>query len=564
MRILPTLIMLYFLLSPVVSTGDEFYENQLNNGIRNSDAYAFILIKQAHDNRAEATKILRKALASSPDLPAVYFEMSKANFSFSIKGVLDVIDYIVEGINAYSRNFWWSFTLAGSLFFSLVFSFILTVILILIIRFPGDISLVSHDIKEDNSKALFLLALVFLSLISPLLFLAGILILFSVYMRKIDRTVVYLFLVFLLFSPLILKTSSLFINAPSSGKIKSIVQVNESKGNNYAMSALKNNDDYTALFSYALALKRAGYYDEAIAGYKRLVETRPDPKVYINLGNCYVGLYNLEEEKKFNLEEAVKYYSMAINIKPLASAYYNLSQISREMLDFKKGDEYFVSAVAIDRIAVSSYRTIYGRNTNRLVVDETLNYDELWDYVMVKSEKVSAFGMTLIPGAFISGMSLILIAALYLLNKRLKNKAYRCRRCSTILCIKCEKHLMWGQMCPHCYRSLIKLDELDSRERVATLLSIYNHQKKRRDTMKILSFILPGSSQMYAGKILYGFVFMWPFLFFMLIPVTNSIFVTDSSLLSHGFFKWAAVFIAVLLYIASNIITRRRIAKGWL
>ncbi len=564
MRKLLTIITLYLLFSPGVSAGEEFYENQLNSGIRNYDEYSFVLIKQAHENRAEASKILQKAITSSPDLPAVYFEMSKASFSLSSGAILDVIDYIIEGINAYFRNFWWSFTLAGVLFFSLVFSFLLTIILILITRLPGDISLISHDIKEDNSNVLFLPGLVLLSIISPLFFLAGILILLSIYMRKIDRIVVYLFLVFLLFSPLILKTSSLFINAPSSGKIKSIVQVNESKGNNYAISALKNNNDYTALFSYALALKRAGSYEEAIAIYNRLIDTRPDPKVYVNLGNCYVGLYNLEEEKKFNLEEAVKYYSMAINIKPLASAYYNLSQISRELLDFKKGDEYFVSAVAADRTAVSSYRTIYGRNPNRLVVDETLTFDELWDYVTAKSERVSSFGMTIIPVSLISVMSLALIAAVYLLNKRLKSKAYRCRRCSTILCTKCEKRLMWGQMCPQCYRSLVKLDEQDSRERVATLLSIYAHQKKRRDTMKILSFILPGASQVYAGKILYGFIFMWPFLFFLLIPLTNSIFITDSSLLSHGFFKWTAVFIAVLLYIVSNMITRQRIAKGWL
>ena len=60
---------------------------------------------------------------------------------------------------------------------------------------------------------------------------------------------------------------------------------------------------------------------------------------------------------------------------------------------------------------------------------------------------------------------------------------------------------MWGQMCPQCFRSLIKLEEIEVKERVAQLLSIYEHQKRRRDIMKLLSFIIPGSSQVYAGKV---------------------------------------------------------------
>lgn len=555
MKRLIIFILLNLLIIPVVSNGEEFYETRLNSGIKNSDVYAHILIKKASENRSDAVEILKRALIYSPDLPAVYFELSKASLSFSANGILDSIDYIVLGINAYLRNFWCSFILTGSLFFSLILSFTLAIAFIIAIRLFHDIALISHDIQETNSKAFLLLVLVFLSIMSPFLFLAGILILLGIYMRKIDRIVVLLFLLLLVFSPLIFKTASLFINASSSGSIKSIVQINESKGNNYAISVLKNNSDYTALFSYALALKREGYYDEAIAIYKRLLEHN-DPRVYINLANCYVGLNNPEE--------AVKYYLEAVKIKPLASAYYNLSQISREMFDFKKGDEYFKSALSLDRVAVSGYRAIYGRSPNRLVVDETLSFTELWKYVMEKSKKISTFGITIIPSSFMVIISLALLLAFYLLNKRLKHKPYRCRRCNTILCTKCEKQLMWGEMCPQCYKSLVKLDELDVKERGPRLLSIYTHQKKRRDAMRILSFILPGLSQIYAGKILYGFIFLWSFLFFLLIPFTTSIFVTDSLLLSYSFFRWTAIFIAITLYLASNLITRQRISKGWL
>ncbi len=556
MKRLLVLILICILTVPALCNSEDFYENQLDSGIRNSDEYSYLLIRNAHANSSEEINLLKKAVLYSPDLPAVYFELSKARFSLSYSGILDSIDYIVQGFNAYSRNFWWSFTLTGSLFFSLILSFILSITIIILIRIISDISLISHDIRENISMALPLLILLILSIFSPFLFLACLLILLGIYMNKIDRIVVYLFLIFLIFSPLIFRASSLFINTSSSGSIKSIVRVNESKGNNYAISVLKDNNDYNALFSYALAIKRQGYYYEAIDIYNRLIEHRSDPKIYINLANCYVGL-NM-------LEEAAKNYLMAIDIKPLASAYYNLSQVSREMFDFEKGDKYFMSAISLDREAVSRYRTIYGRNPNRLVVDEMLDLADLWEYAIEQSNNVSTFGTTIIPSLFISFISLSLLFSFYQLNKRLKVKAFRCRKCNTILCSKCEKHLMWGQMCSRCFRSLIKISELEVKERVARLLSIYEHQKKSRGMIKILSFILPGLSFIYAGKILYGFIFLWPFLFFLFTPFTNSIFTGDSLLLSHGFIEWTAILIALVLYYVSNVITRLRISKGWL
>jgi hypothetical protein len=82
-------------------------------------------------------------------------------------------------------------------------------------------------------------------------------------------------------------------------------------------------------------------------------------------------------------------------------------------------------------------------------------------------------------------------------------------------------------------RSLVKLDELDAKERVARLLTVYEHQKKRRTAIKALSFLIPGSGQLYAGNILYGLLFLWPFLFFLSILAANTLFVTEMSGFSH-------------------------------
>jgi tetratricopeptide (TPR) repeat protein len=278
--------------------------------------------------------------------------------------------------------------------------------------------------------------------------------------------------------------------------------------------------------------------------------------VYVNLGNCYVGLKNAEK--------AVASYLKALEIRPLASAYYNLSQISRENLDFQKGDEYFKQALAVDRDAVAGYRLIYSRNPNRFVIDETLPFSELWGLALNNAGNTSAFGASALPPFILSGAALLLIMLNFLLATVIKEKAYRCKRCSVILCPRCESRLVWGSMCQACYASVVKMDELEVKERVSRLLSIYEHQKRRRNIMKILAFLMPGVPQIYAGKIFSGFLFLWPFLFFLLLPVTNRIFSGGGFLYAQGFFSWASIFFAALIYIISNIITRQRIIKGWL
>jgi tetratricopeptide (TPR) repeat protein len=563
-KILVVALLCLFILPPV-SGADDYHESQLNHGISNSAAYSYLLIEQSREHTSRSREILKEALAYSPDLPAVYFALSRASFSLSGDGILQSVDYIVQGVAAYSRNFWWSFSLTTSLFFSLILSFLLSMVIVVALRLFTDIPLLSHDFSEGNLHPGTLAGFFLISLLGPLFLLAGLLLLLGLYMKKTDKTVVYLFLVFLLCSPFVATSASRFISAYTSGGVRAVVEVNDSQDNEYAMTRLKNDLDFVPLFSYALALKREGRYEEAIAAYKRLLQTGQHPRVYVNLGNCYVGLgLNDQQHGQEYLEQAVTNYQTAVHILPLASAYYNLSEISREMLDFTKGDEYFRSALAIDRAAVSGYRAFYSRNPNRVVADETLPADRLWEYMWQMPYKASTFGLTRVPSVVLAAFSLCMLAFFYLAGKRLHRRAYRCRKCGAILCPKCEKGLLWGQMCPQCYGSLIKLDELDARERVSRLLRIYAKQRRRRTTLKILSYILPGSPQVLAGRIVNGFFLLWSFLFFLIVPVTNSIFVPNNSLVSHDFFNWAALYLAAVLFLVSNYITRKRISRGWL
>lgn len=549
-------ILLCFLLVPMAAGADEYFESRLDQGLRTSEARSYALIEKARANRADASALLHQAEKYSPDLPAVFFEMAKTNFTFSYEGVLASVNDAMMGFNAYSRNFLWALTFADNVYFSLLVSFFLCAIVIVGLRTVNDFPLLGHELRESGTRALLLTGLVVLAAMSPLLLVGGMMVLLGVSMRRMDKTVVIVFLVVLAGSPFFFRTATLLFNAFTSGQFRAVVEVNESKGNLYALSALGEQQKRHERFSYALALKRTGRYDEAISIYRSLLQEQQDPKVYVNLGNCSVALNRPEE--------ALAMYEKAIEIQPLASAYYNHSQVSRELLQFEKGDEYFKKALEIDRSAVSAYRDISGRNPNRIVVDETYSFRDLWEVLRTQPVRTTLFGLSIVTEWVLAVAAVLLMAAFWFLSGRRGKPAVRCKRCGVIFCPKCEKGISWGGMCAQCFRSLVKLEELEVKERVAQLLQIYESQKKRRTVLRILSYTLPGAAQVFGGKVLYGFLLMWPFLFFATVPVMNTVFGRGGGPAMHGFLTGFALVCAAAVYLFALVITRQRISKGWL
>jgi pentatricopeptide repeat protein len=555
MKKLRIFFIVYLLFVPSFSLGEDLYEEQLNRGIKNSEPYSYLLIQQSKTDRVRAGSLLKEAQRYSPDFPPVYFELSKTSFSLKAPGLFEPFDYIRQGIDAYKRNFWWSFMLTASLFTAIILSFIVSIFIVIFVRVPRDMPLFFHDIKETRNRLLLLLSFVF-ALLGPLYLLGCLLMLISFYRGKWDRVVFYLYILFLFVLPWVLNVFSLVLDTSASGAFKAIVRVNESKGNAYALSLLRDGKDPAEIFSYALALKREGKYDAAIESYNKLIRMNPEPRTYNNLANCYFALNNLDKAKEL--------YMKSKELKPLPSALYNLSQAYRETFVFDKGDEYFLSAQALNREAVSQFRAIAGRNPNRLVIDETLSFFELLKYIQRKTVRSSTFGLSVLPPLGIPVIAFLMAVFFFISDRRFKGWAYRCKRCGKILCSKCEKHILWGHMCLQCYRSLVKIEELDAKERVARLLTVYEHRKKKRSVIKIISFLLPGLAQIYAGNVLQGLIFLWPFLMFLFIPVMNTVFTIEMSGFSHFWINLLSLIFLFIMYALSNIVTRRRIAKGWL
>ena len=526
------------------------YESRLDRGLSTTEPYSYLLILKAHQEPANAKDFLKIARQYSPDLPAVYFALASEHLSSG--DIFQAIDSFREGIRAYGRNFWWEFSLVGLLYSSMLISFALSLVLVLIIRLFMDVGLVSHDGMEDRRRLILVLVPIVLSLFGPVAFIAGLFFLVGIYFKKENKAVVYAVLLFFLFSSTLLNIEGKFSSAPSPG-LRAMVEVNEGKDNRYALWAIKGGGDFASQFSHTLALKREGNYNEAIEGYRSLMggSHTSDPRLLVNLGNAYYAIHD-----KAAAEDS---YQKALQRLPLPSVYYNLSQLHREMLDFGKGDEYFLEAAKLNPEAVSKFTSRSGTGPNRFVVDEILPRSAFWE---------NAFGtgngsLYCFP-LFSTLIAAIMIPAFYFLNKSTTHRAQRCKRCGAVFCSRCPKAIAWGGMCAQCYSSLIKMDEMDSKERVARLLSIYESQTRRRKRAKILSSMFPGTGQIYSGKILLGLLLLWPFSFSLILYAMNQLSVVGILPFSHAWITPLALVLMGGAYLFSILHIGRWIHKGWL
>lgn len=538
--------------SVLCNAAEDLYESRLDKGLFNTEPYSYLFIKMAHEDRGRAMEFLNMAKRYSPDLPVVYFELAREGLSPSARGIFQGLDYFRQGIKAYERNFWWEFTIAELFYAGLLISFVLSMLFILVLRLLLEAGLILHDCTEDRMKLLLLIVPIFLSLFGPVALIAGAFFLLGLYFKSENKAVVYASLLFFLLSPILLSVGERFLSAPSSG-LRAIVAVNEGKDNRYALWSLKGRNDFASRFSYALALKREGYYDEAIDVYRSLTGNnyKPDPRVYVNLGNSYYAIKDIEAAKDS--------YQRSIGITPLPSAFYDLSEIHRETLNFAKGNEYFIEAAKLNPEAVSKFISVTGSNPNRFVVDETLPISAIWGHAM-RAMNGPPYDFPLLATV----LAVIMVPGFYLTDKKIKYRAHRCKRCGEVFCRRCSRVITWGEMCPRCYSSLIKIDEADLKERVTRLLAIYHNQAKRRRTVNMFSYMIPGAGQIYSGKILSGLLFLWTFLFSLTLLVMNHFPLTGLFPFTHEWTTPLAVLLMGGTYAVSLFHMRRRIHRGWL
>lgn len=543
---------IYGLAAGQISDGSEkrsdIYEQMLNEGLRNLEPYSYVLVLRAKSDLAHAKDLLAEAERHSPDSPAFYFEQARHNFPDLFTSMGDFL----EGLKAYGRNFFWAFSLSGLLFVSLVLSLAVALTVVALIRFLLSLSLLAHDMTERKKLFTLLIILVASSVFGIGPFLLALLLLASLYLRGFSKTPAFLGFLLLFSCPFIFKTANVFLTAPTD-KLRAVVETNEARGNNLALQALRGEQDKASRFSYALALKRVGQFTDALEAYQSIPEEERDYKTYTNLGNIYLAMGAPQPA-----EEA---YKKAESLGGSAILFYNMSQFYRDIFQYSKGDEYFRKATEINRDAVSRFAAHASRNPNRFVIDETLSFRQLWH------EAIRNSGTAIVPAinpSVISAVSLVLFASFLFMAKGAGKLARRCSRCGKIFCEKCARGPHRQDICPACYGSIIKPVEESPKDRVATLLKLQERQKRFKTIVRLFSFMPPGIAQIYAGRVLDGFIYLWVFAFAVLVAALDPIISVGLGPYSHRWLSVPMAIFAIVLYLSSNLSVRRRLEKGWL
>ncbi len=521
------------------------------NALKTPRVYSHLLLKKAEElHRTEAIELIQRSLKIDPDNPRAHFLIFRHTFGKGLKDTFLSFKHLFNGIRYSIKDFWHFLNFYAIVLATFSFSIPILIVIFAVVRLPIDIPLFIHEITEDPKKVAFLGVLI-PSFLGVYFALAGILFLSSFQIRKRGYVIGPILFGLMLLSMLIGGYLDSYLRGMISPEIRATAAVNLGRSNIYAIDRLKNTEGFTYKFSYALALQKEGYVTDARPVYEDLAREKKDERVLVNLGNCYFLL------NQYDNAEAL--YREALKIKPIASAYYNLSIIARERLNFSEGDSYFVKAVGLDFARVTRFRELWSDTKYVEPMSEQLRKSELMILFLQKS--MAYFGFKSRQMFF--AVYVLILSVLLIIRGKERTIAQRCPKCGKVYCLKCERRLYWGGLCSECFRSLVTF-ETDPSERVKRLLNSYNYQRRRRQFLSILSFIIPGFALMGTENVMRGVLFLFGFIFFVVMIFVSGVFVLNIYPESNSWLKIIAFIAATLVYIFSVLSVRGRIRKGWL
>ena len=503
---------------PKLNDPDSLSYYKIDNRFSNMEPYSTALIKKGvealHDNKeTEAAAFFQKAIELSPQMPQPYLNMAKATFSFSPKGFIGSVGYVLDAWKALTDNLWWSFKAAGLLLAGIYIALFAAITILIALLAFSRFRIYLHDIIEDRKKIFLMLPPVILVFFGPIFGIFAFTLPFWVYLKKKEKALLYSLFFISAMAILFIPSLSAYLNAHTDATLRSIINTNSGLYTGNAAYFEKGQEDYETLLSYALDKKQKGNYDEAIKAYEILIGKGKDAEIYNNIANCYVGLGDYKN--------AFLYYDKSLKSKELASAYYNLSQLKNELFEFKDADAFYKKSLEVSEEKVASFAIIKGHSAKSSVVDEVIGGDELRSLVFKRASGTtppSRIGniFTFVQAPLAIFLLLLITAAVTIYDKKTLSKAFRCQKCGRILCGICEEEeIVEDDICPACFKTLSRITELNPKERMAKKIEINRYRERRNDKLRIMTLFLPGSGHIYFDELIPGFLILFLFLFFI-------------------------------------------------
>lgn len=494
-------------------------------GVERSDLLADALLLKAEGEIG--TSGINPAISSgeaaerlSPESPGPHFFLARLYWTRNKGDVPNIFAQYATGLRAALSDFWFSFSMMGTLLFLALGAALLAFLTFFIFTVLSYAPLWIHQITEwfqgylhPIGAGLLFLTVLFLPLIFgfPLLwFFIFIPFLFWGFYRRQEKGVTIAFLVQIGAALWLLPLVCLFFTAKRSVLLNEMVKNYQKEFYWKAPPLGSVESDWKSLALQASYETQQGNYKTARALYESALSQNQAPMLLNNLGN--VSFYMKE------YPNAIERYQQASNAAPqLVSAHYNASQTYREMLSFDQGSQKYQQAKGINRELAEEYTRKSAFYSGRPMIEERFTKTDLWNEVakMVPfseetSEKiwrgwVGTIPLTLSPMIAVLGLLSFLISSFVF--ERLTTAQF-CAVCKKAICKKCQQNIFDYKVCVRCrneFKSVKKKSDLALLE-----------ERKEKEPARLYPFLLfPGGGQFGARKTVSGFLFLTLF-FFML------------------------------------------------
>ena len=519
---------------------DQLYQLKLDKGIRNLPVLSCLLIREAEQagkrgNSDQAVGLATSSIKFSPELPQPYLELARALWNQNHFQLDKIISAFLSGVKTQFHHYPSSLHFFYDIFYILSNAILLTFmtfgIVVVIKYFPLYFRTIRRSLGQ-GIPVVFLNVLKIFCLFVPFFLRLDILwavlfwcILLWGYVTKREKQFLLLFLILLVYLPFFLRSSSFFLDDPSSEIILRMHQANHEDWDRATVEKLRTwlltyPNDAEVLFTLGLIEKKQDHYFLAEELYKKAIQQAPKfSEAFSNLGNVYLA------QKQGPLAAAS--YQQAIDLNPSKGAYYyNLYRAySQEGLLSGKPDQALQKAQKLDAQLVKYYSEIDSPNINRLVVDEVLSTQRLWNRFLTYFFGREGFLFWLFKGWFDKIPSkvpllvpLVFLGFLIAISSYVQTKRFltRCPMCGSstyrLYSGTSEKDLV----CFNCNRIFIQKEKLHPRIAEKQSLWMRQFQEQNQLMTRFLSFFFVGFGYLWREHFFKGLIFLFLFFIFIL------------------------------------------------
>ncbi len=559
---------------------DELYDLKCDKGIKNAPLLSFFLIREAEQAQRrgdphQAVEMAAYSIKFSPQLPQPHFELARAHWHENPFELHRILPELWMGLIAELSHYPSSLKLFYSVFYILSNAILMTFIIFGIATMVKYLPLYFYDIQKNLTQEVprvLINGLKILILFIPFFLRLNILwailfwpILLWGYVTKEERRFLLFFLIVLVYLPFFIRSSSSFLNGPSSEVILEMDQANHEEWDGGTEEKLRtwlstHPDDSEVLFTLGLMSKTQGRYTEAEEFYQRAIQQNPQfTEAFSNLGNVYLAM------KQTDL--AIASYQKAIDLNPNRGAfYYNLYRAYfQETALSGKTDKAIQRARQLDPKLVDDHLKIDSTNMNRLVIDQDLTTKRLRARFLANVIGKEGFLFRLFMAWFeiIPSRATFLVPIIFLgflvgMSRYSRTKRFltRCPMCGSPtyrFYLGPPEHEF---ICFNCYRIYIQKEKLHPKIAEKKSLQVRQFQKQDQSIGRFVSFFFVGFGYVWGESLLKGLVFLFLFFIFILRFVYwNGVIPSSIAQLFPAF--WSMIFWGGLFALFYFLVTRQ-------